>query len=61
MLRQQAKRYRRLKAQISDRAVVRAICDLEDEREMTAAELEKGGPAGLGERLRRHKCLAGPR
>jgi transcription initiation factor TFIIIB Brf1 subunit/transcription initiation factor TFIIB len=40
-LRQQAERYRRLKRQITDPAAVRAICDVVDEYEMTAAELEK--------------------
>ena len=40
-LRHQAERYRRLKTQISDRAAVKAICDIAGDLEMTAAELEK--------------------
>jgi hypothetical protein len=40
-LRQRAERYRRLKRQISDPATVQAICDLADEFDMTAEELEK--------------------
>jgi hypothetical protein len=40
-LRQQAERYRRLKRQIGDVAAVKAICELAEEAEMTAAELEK--------------------
>jgi hypothetical protein len=35
------KRYRRLKRQISDAAAVKAICELAEEPETTAAALEK--------------------
>jgi hypothetical protein len=40
-LRQQAERYLRLKKQIDDAAAVKAISELAEEAEMTAAELEK--------------------
>jgi hypothetical protein len=40
-LRQQAERYLRLKRQIDDAAAVKAISELAEEAEMTAAELEK--------------------
>jgi hypothetical protein len=40
-LRQRAERYRRLKRQISDPAAVQAICELADEFDMTAEELER--------------------
>jgi hypothetical protein len=40
-LRQQAEGYRRLKRQISDPRTVKALCELVDEYEMTAAELER--------------------
>jgi transcription initiation factor TFIIIB Brf1 subunit/transcription initiation factor TFIIB len=40
-LRQQAEGYRRLKRQISDPRMVKALCQLAGEYEMTASELEK--------------------
>jgi Protein of unknown function (DUF2934) len=40
-LRQQAEHYRRLKRQISDPAVLQAICELAGEFETTATALEK--------------------
>jgi hypothetical protein len=40
-LRQQAERYKRLKRQIGDPAALKAISELAEEAEMTAAELEK--------------------
>jgi transcription initiation factor TFIIIB Brf1 subunit/transcription initiation factor TFIIB len=40
-LRQQAERFRRLEMSISDAAAIKAINELSDELEMTAAELER--------------------
>lgn len=40
-LRQQAERFRRLEMDISDAAAVKAISELSEELEMTAAELER--------------------
>jgi hypothetical protein len=40
-LRRRAERYRQLKRQITDDRTIKALGDLADETEMTAAELEK--------------------
>ena len=40
-LRQQAKRYRRLERHINDPRALQAMCELVDEFEMTAQELEQ--------------------